>query len=166
MSLSLRALSTALATTAFVAAAAARPFQLPHAAPAAVIEAPDDWSLTETRDGVEGAVAGGAVKLSARYLAAPNAERALADERAALKRRGLTLAAAPRARSAGRWNGLDGVKLDFAAVAGHDPIDLTVILVGLPKAGFVALAYWGDGDAEEAAGNDLLRIADSIAPRK
>ncbi len=163
------ALWTVLAASASapIAIAAARPFPLPAVAPVATIDVPEEWGPTATGEGVEGAVDNGAVRLSAQYIPVHDVDSALTATMANVRRRGVSPEAGTRRSSARRLNGLDALKVDFSGTDPNGESEITVILIALPaKAGFVAVAYWGDDEAQESVGNDLQAIAESIRPTK
>ena len=163
------ALSTVLAASASVtiAVAAARPFPLPAAPPVATIDVPEEWGPTGTGEGVEGAADNGAVRLMAQFIPALDPDSALAAALANVRRRGVSPDPETRRASTQRLNGHDVLKVDFSGTDPNGESEITVILIALPaKAGFVAVAYWGDDEAQESVGNDLQAIVESIRPSK
>lgn len=155
------ALLTSLCVT--IAVAAARPFPLPPTAPVATIDVPDDWGPAATSDGVDGAANRGAVRLSAQFIRAPNADMGLSAAMTGLRARGLLAPGLRQRRASSQRAGeFDALRIDFSEDGTDEPAG-TLMLVGLPaKAGFVAVSWWGDDDAQESVGTDLLAIVESV----
>jgi hypothetical protein len=146
-----------------IAGASARTFPIPPDRPVATIDIPDDWRPMSTSDGVEGSAAGEAVRIAAEYIPAPDLDAASAMATAKLRQSG-ALIALETGRAARRLdNGLDVLKIDYSGTDPNGESDITIILVAMPaKAGFVAVCYWGEDEAQESVSNDLQSIADSV----
>lgn len=157
----------AISVSAAIASASAHPFPLPPTAAIATIDVPEEWRPTATAEGVEGSDDDGAVRLAAQFIPTPDSDAALAIAITGLARRGVAPALETRRSSERRYGGLAALKLDFSGVDSHGESTITTILVALPeRAGFVAVSYWGDDEAEESLGNDLISIAESIRPAR
>jgi hypothetical protein len=155
----------AMSVGATIATAVARPFPLPPAAPAATIDVPEEWRPAATVEGVEGSAGDGAVRLAVQFIAIPDSDAALATAMASLGRRGVAPAPETRRSSKRRYGGLDALKVDFSGTDLNGESAITTILIALPRrTGFVAVSYWGDDEAEESLGNDLITIAESVRP--
>jgi hypothetical protein len=145
------------------AVAATRPFPFPAAAPVATIDVPEDWGPRATSDGVEGSTNNGAVRLNAQFIPAPDPDSAFAAAMASIRRQGVSPTLQSRRSWRQRYNGLDALKVSFSGTDPNGESEITMILVTLPgNAGFVAVSYWGDDEAQESVGNDLQAIAESI----
>jgi len=136
-------------------------------APVATVDVPDDWRPTATADGVEAAAANGAVRLAVRFIHAADAASAAAAAIASLGRFGVSPAPGSRRASSRRYNGLEALKVDYSGTDPNGESDITTIVFAMPSmAGFVAVSYWGDDEAQEAVANDLQAIAESLAPAR
>jgi hypothetical protein len=160
-----RGLSAARIVSAYftLPGAEARTFPIPPDHPVATIDVPDDWRPISIRDGVEGAAMSGAVRFAAEFIAAPDLDAASAAATAKLKQSGVVVDAETRHAARRRLNGLDALKIDYSGTDPSGESDITIILVALPlKAGFVAVCYWGEDEAQESVSNDLQSIAESV----
>ena len=144
--------------------AAARSVPIPAAAAAVVtVDIPDDWPAKATGDGVSSSTDNGTVRLVVQFIPAPDRESASAAAMASLERSGVSPVPESRRASEQRYGGLDAWKVDFSGADRNGESEITVILIALPaKAGFVAIEYWGDDEAQESVGNDLQGIAESV----
>jgi hypothetical protein len=143
--------------------AEARTFPIPAQQPVATIAVPDDWRTVPTPDGVEGSAENGTVRLAVQFIPIP--DLGVASEMAAtrLAESGVVPVPETRRQAERRYNGLDAVKIDYSGTDPNGESDITLIMVAAPgKSGFVAICYWGDGEAQESLGNDLLSIAESL----
>jgi hypothetical protein len=160
-----RGLCAALAVWAYfmIAGAAARTFPIPPDHPAATIDVPDDWRPMSIRDGVEGSAGAVAVRIAAEFISAPDLDAASAAATAKLRQSGVVVAPETRHAARRRYNGLDALKIDYSGTDPNGESDITIILLAMPaKAGFVAVCYWGEDEAQESVSNDLQSIADSV----
>jgi len=146
-----------------VAGAAARTLPVPAERPVATIEIPDDWHPISTRDGLEGSVNNGAVRLTVQFFRASHLETATAMAITKLTQGGVALMPDTRRAALRRYNGLDALKIDYSGTDPNGESDITLILVAIPgKSGFVAVCYWGDDEAQESVSNDLQSITESL----
>ena len=160
-----RGLRAALAVWAHftIAGAAARTFSIPPDRPVATIDVPDDWRPMSIRDGVEGSAMSEAVRIAAEFISAPDLDAASATARAKLRQSGVVVAAETGRAARRLYNGLDALKIEYSGTDPNGESDITIILVAMPaKAGFVAVCYWGEDEAQEFVSNDLQSIADSV----
>jgi hypothetical protein len=147
----------------FAAPATARTFSIPRDQPVASVEIPDWWHPVFASDSAEGSAMDGAARLAVEFIAAPGMDAAIAAAIARLGKRKVAVAPETRRAVSQRINGLDRLKVDFSGTDSNGDSSITLILVAAAKgAGFVAISYWGDGEAQEAVANDLLTIVDSL----
>jgi hypothetical protein len=157
------------AVVAIVAAdgAAAGTFGVPARHPVVDVDIPDDWRPAATADGVEGSVDDGEVRLSVQFIVNSDLEAAIATTLKALRRAGVGIAPGTRRSRKQQFDGLDGLRTDYSGEYRGGDADVTLISIAAPdKSGVVVVAYWGDGDAQESVGSDLLSIADSLRRSK
>jgi hypothetical protein len=151
----------------FVAGAAARTFKIPPEQPVATVDIPDSWRPTPVPNGVEGSTGDGAARLAVAYVVGSDPDAASGAAVKQLADHGVSVDPASRRSAPRRFNGRDALKLDFSGRDAKGAFDVAVMLVAAPgAAGFVAICCWGDDDALESVSNDLLSIADSVAPAK
>lgn len=163
--MSARGLCAAFAVWAYftIAGAAARTFPIPPDHPVATIDVPDDWRPMSIRDGVEGSAIGVAVRIAAEFIPTPDLDAASATATAKLRQSGVVIAAETGRAARRLYNGLDVLKVDYSGTDPNGESDITIILVAMPeKAGFVAVCYWGEDEAQESVSNDLQSIAESV----
>jgi hypothetical protein len=160
-----RGLCAALAVSASftIAGAAGRTFPIPPDHPVATIDVPDDWRPMAIRDGVEGSAMNVKVQIAAEFISAPDLDAASAAAMAKLRQSGVVVAGETGRATRRLDNGLDAPKIDYSGTDLNGESDITIILVATPaKAGFVAVCYWGEDEAQESVSNDLQSIAESV----
>jgi hypothetical protein len=151
----------------FAATTTARAFAIPRDQLVASVEIPDSWPLVYAPDSVEGTAMDGAVCLAVEFIEAPDMDAASTVAIARLAERKVTVAPETKRAVTQRVNGLDRLKIDFSGAGSNGDSSVTLILVAAAKgAGFVAISYRGDDEAQEAVANDLLTIADSLEVSK
>jgi hypothetical protein len=151
----------------FAAPATARTFSIPRDLPVASVEIPGSWRPVFDPDDVEGTAMDGAVRLAVELIGVPGMDAASTVAIARLAKRKVTVAPETKRAMTQRVNGLDRLKIDFSGADSSGDSSITLILVAAAKgAGFVAISYWGDDEAQEAVANDLLTIADSLEVSK
>ena len=160
-----RGLGAALVVCAYftIPGAAARTFPIPPDRPVATIDVPDDWRPISIPDGVEGAAMNVKVRIAAEFISAPDLDAASAMATAKLRQSGVMVGSETGRAARRRLNGLDALKIDYSGTDPNGESDITIILVAVPaRAGFVAVCYWGEDEAQESVSNDLQSIAESV----
>jgi hypothetical protein len=143
--------------------AEARTLPIPPQHPIATVDVLDDWRPTSTPDGVEGSAANGTVRLAVQFIPASDLAVASMMATTRLAESGVVPVPETRRQAVRRYNGLDAVKIDYSGTDPKGESEITLIMIAVPgKSGYVAICYWGDGEAEESLGNDLLSIAESL----
>jgi hypothetical protein len=159
--------STVIVALLFAAPARARTFSIPRDQAVATVEIPDTWRPVSAFAGVEATAMDGAVHLAVEFIQASSIDAASTVAIAKLAERKVTITPGTQRAVRQRVNGLDRLKIDFSGADSNGDSSIALILVAAAKgAGFVAISYWGDDEAEEAVANDLLTIADSLGVSK
>jgi hypothetical protein len=104
-----------------------------------------------------------AVRIAAEFISAPDLDAASAAVTTKLRQSGVVVAPETRHAARRRYNGLDALKIDYSGTDPNGESDITIILLATPaEAGFVAVCYWGEDEAQESVSNDLQSIAESV----
>ncbi len=153
-------------TLAIPGLGSAKTFKLGDDKPVASIMIPDSWSPEEIDQGVEGTAKDGETYVAAEIIDAKDIKSAIDDGLKYFQKNGVKINPDTLEKKEAKMGGFDAVTLQGKGTDKDGPTHVSLTLVIISGEKIVLLTYWGTATGEESNGEDLSKIAASIAAIK
>lgn len=144
--------------------AQAKSYTIPDGKPAAVVTIPDDWTVEETKLGVEAESDDEEVYFAIEVTDWEDAAKSIAKAIIWLQGKGVEIDKASEERKEFTINGMEGVEVRWTGKDEDGPAKVSVSLVKVNDSRGLILTYWASPEGEKANLKDLISIAETLRP--